>query len=183
MFDLTTFVADCRSALSEPDPTTTVKALVRDAIADPQALEHAIDNAEGVTQLGPARFIVHDDELTVVDIGTPPGLRSPVHNHNMWAVIGVYNGEEHNTFFTFENDQLEQAGERLLEQGDVAVLSVETNHAIANPLPHSSNALHVYGGDLFTRAGRSMWNPTTSAREDYDIAKITAYVEQLSAQQ
>jgi predicted metal-dependent enzyme (double-stranded beta helix superfamily) len=50
------------------------------------------------------------------------------------AVIGVYDGQERNKFFRYENEELQEKGERLLEEGDVAVLGPNAIHAIANPL-------------------------------------------------
>ena len=71
--------------------------------------------------------------------------------------------------------------ERLLKEGDVAVLGPEIVHAIANPLPANSSAIHVYGGDLVERPDRSMWNPHTDEREDYDITRLITYVSEMSA--
>ena len=101
----------------------------------------------------------------------------------MWAVIGVYDGQEHNRFFRYEDGELIEKGERLLKEGDVAVLGPEAVHAIANPLPGFSSAIHVYGGDLVARSGRSMWNPHTNEREDYDITRLITYVTEISASQ
>jgi len=63
----------------------------------------------------------------------------------MWAVIGAYDGQEHNQFYRDEQDQLIEKGERL--PGECVI------HAIANPLPTSSSATHVYGGDLMEAQG------------------------------
>ena len=109
-----------------------------------------------------------------------PGLQSPVHNHNMWAVIGVYDGEEYNAFFEEAGGKMKQTGERHLKAGDVAVLRPETIHAINNPIERKSNAIHVYGGNLVSREGRSMWNPRTQEREDYEIGQLSEYTKELS---
>ena len=74
----------------------------------------------------------------------------------------------------------EQIGERLLKKGDICRLSADDIHAIHNPQPTRSAALHVYGGDLVTREGRSMWNPETQAREDYEINTLSRYTRELS---
>ncbi len=98
----------------------------------------------------------------------------------MWAVIGVYDGEEQNVFFQEGTNGLEPAGGRLLQAGDVAVLDEHTIHAISNPLDRKSYAIHVYGGDIVTREGRSMWNPHTQAREPYDIKQLSTYVREMT---
>ena len=116
-----------------------------------------------------------------MNVYTVAGLRSPAHNHNMWAVIGLYDGEEQNKFYQEESGELTQVGEQLLRAGDVAVFGPETIHSVVNPLRRKSNAIHVYGGDAVTRAGRSMWNPRTLAREEYDLERSGEYTRELSA--
>jgi predicted metal-dependent enzyme (double-stranded beta helix superfamily) len=183
MFDLQRFVEECQSALDDPKPAQRIEALVREAISDPSAVRDAFAKAESAERLGPITFACRDTSLSVADVTTPPGLRSPAHNHKMWAVIGVYEGQEHNRFYRYEDGELQEKGERLLKEGDVAVLGPEAVHAIANPLPADSSAIHVYGGDLVERSDRSMWNPRTEEREDYDITRLIAYVSEMSASQ
>ena len=75
---------------------------------------------------------------------------------------------------------MHQAGEKHLKEGDIAVLQAETIHAINNPIDRKSNAIHVYGGNLVNREGRSMWNPRTQEREDYEIGQLSEYTKELS---
>ena len=179
MVDLDAFMAECKSALQTDDPAAVVETLVRKAIANPDALHAAFGERIRGKSLRD-RIVYHDDSLTVLQVATVPGLQSPVHNHNMWAVIGVYEGEEYNAFFEETDDGLKQTGEKHLRKGDVAVLRPETIHAIKNPIERKSNAIHVYGGDLVNRAGRSMWNPRTREREDYEIGQLSEYTKELS---
>ena len=183
MFDLQQFVEDCQSALDGPKPAKQVEALVREAISDPNAVREAFAEAKSVERKGPITFAWRDASLSVADVTTPPGLRPPAHNHKMWAVIGVYDGQEHNRFYRYEDGELHEKGEQLLKEGDIAVLGPEAVHAIANPLPAVSSAIHVYGGDLVERSDRSMWNPHTDEREDYDITRLITYVSEMSTSQ
>ena len=180
MFDLQRFVRKCQLALDEPKPAQKVEALVSEAIANPEVVRDAFKKAGNVERNGPITFAWRDAKLSVADVTTPPGLRSPAHNHNMWAVIGVYDGQELNRFYRYENGKLQEKGERLLQEGDVAVLGPEAIHAIANPIPTVSGALHVYGGDLVEQPDRSMWNPHTDEREDYDISRLITWVKEIS---
>ena len=136
MFNLQDFVRECQAAMESPNPAREIEALVRDAIANPAAVREAFETSGGIEQHGPIRFAYRGEELSVADVTTPPGLKSPAHNHNMWAVIGVYDGQEHNRFFhSDEGGAPRETGERLLEAGDVVVLAPEAIHAIANPAP------------------------------------------------
>jgi len=183
MFDLQQFVRECQSALDDPKPALRVEALIKEAISDPNAVREAFAEAKNLELQGPITFAWRDASLSVADVTTSPGLRSPAHNHEMWAVIGVYDGQEHNRFYRYEDGKLHEKGERLLKEGDVAVLGPEAVHAIANPLPANSSAIHVYGGDLVERSNRSMWNPHTNEREDYDITRLITYVTEMSVSQ
>ena len=183
MFDLQQFIEECQAALDDPKPAKRVEALVREAISNPNAVRDAFAEASNVERQGPITFAWRDATLSVADVTTSPGLRSPAHNHKMWAVIGVYDGQEHNRFYRYEDGKLHEKGEQLLKEGDIAVLGPEAVHAIANPLPAVSSAIHVYGGDLVERADRSMWNPRTGEREDYDITRLITYVNEMSVSQ
>lgn len=179
MFSLDTFVAQCQKALRESNPASVVEALVQEAIADPAGLRAAFAPTAKAKSIGDAA-IFRSDTLTVLDVTNSPGLKTPAHNHRMWAVIGVYDGEEQNIFYKEGTDGLEQIGGRLLRAGDVAVLDEHTIHAISNPLDRKPYAIHVYGGDIVTREGRSMWNPQTQVCEPYDINQLSTYVREMS---
>lgn len=179
MVDLDAFVEDCKAALNADDPTATIEGLIRNAIADPEGLRSAFSDRITGKSLRD-RIVFYDEELTVLQVATVPGLQSPVHNHNMWAVIGVYDGEEYNAFYEVTDGAPKQTGERHLKADDVAVLHPNTIHAINNPIERKSNAIHVYGGNLVTREGRSMWNPRTQEREDYEISQLSEYTKELS---
>ena len=180
MFNLQQFIDECRAAMADSKPAQRVEALVKEAISEPVAVRDAFAKAETIERQGPITFACRDATLSVADVTTPPGLKSPVHNHKMWAVIGVYDGQEHNRFYRYEDDELLETWERLLRKGDVVVLGPEAIHAISNPLPTNSAAIHVYGGDLVERQQRSMWNPHTFDREDYEITQLIEYVKQMS---
>ena len=48
----------------------------------------------------------------------------------MWAVIGVYEGQEHNRFYQYDGNDLRENGERLLQEGDVVVLDAEASQCL-----------------------------------------------------
>jgi predicted metal-dependent enzyme (double-stranded beta helix superfamily) len=181
MFDLKQFVTECKAALADPSPAEVVASLIKEAISDPAEIRESFANADDAERHGPVIFAYRDATLSVADVTTAPGMRSPAHNHEMWAVIGNYAGQEHNRFFQYEDGALEETGERLLREGDIAVLDADVIHAIANPLTTESSAIHVYGGDLVARPERSIWNPDTHNREDYDITQLMTYVREMSS--
>ena len=75
----------------------------------------------------------------------------------MWAVIGMYGGQEDNAFFRRVPGSLERAGGRELPAGEVLVLGEDAIHSVANSRKDFAVALHVYGGDFFS-VERSEWD-------------------------
>ncbi len=180
MFNLDTVVAQCQDALDTPNPSAVVETLVREAVTDPDGVKAAFAATANAKSLSD-RALVRSETLTVLDVTNGVGLITPAHDHLMWAVIGVYDGEEQNVFYRAGESGLEQIGERLLCTGDVTVLDEHTIHAISNPLPRKSYAIHVYGGNIVNRPGRSIWNPHTQVRESYDVERLSAYVKEMMA--
>ena len=76
----------------------------------------------------------------------------------MWAVIGVYRGEEVNHLFERTPDGLHECDERLVRRGEVLTLGRDVIHSVDNPHRELTAGLHVYGGDILG-ADRSAWGP------------------------
>jgi predicted metal-dependent enzyme (double-stranded beta helix superfamily) len=176
MFDRDRFVADCQSALRDADPAARIAALLTDALREPQALADAFSDTDqpGVVPL------FRSDELTVAHVISAPGSRSPIHNHRMWGVIGIYAGQEDNHLYRRGADGLVDAGLKSLRAGDVFVMDPELIHAVANPRADLNGGLHVYGGDLMARPNRSLWDPDSGAEQPYAFERVLEYTQRLS---
>jgi predicted metal-dependent enzyme (double-stranded beta helix superfamily) len=121
-----------------------------------------------------------DDEITVLKVVWAPGMRIPPHNHLMWAAIGLYGGQEDNTFYRRAVDGLSVSGGRELTTGDVAILGDDVIHAVANPRTSFAGAIHVYGGDLTRQPGRSEWDDAgTELAADFD--RTRQYFDEVNA--
>jgi len=180
-FDLSQFIEGCKGK-----PASAVKGIVEEALRDPSAVKQALDaelSGRDLSKGGLADLICfRSPTLTVLKAATPAGFKTPPHNHNMWAVIGTYDGQENNTFYRRSGAGLEKTGGKDLRTGDVIVLGEEVIHAIANPLDRASCAIHVYGGDLLDFSKRSAWNPFTFEEHPYDLKLLKEYSRQLMAQ-
>ena len=103
------------------------------------------------------------------------------HNHEMWAVIGMYGGREDNMFWRRLPDcadgRVEAAGARSLSTGDCAPLGKDIIHSVLNPTLKLSGALHVYGGDFF-ETHRSEWDPEALTERQMDVqASVRGFEE------
>jgi len=166
MFDLDTFVADCRAALGESTSEVAVRELVERAVAQPTEVERAL----GTPSLGAVTTLHRSPELTILNVVWTPGMAIYPHDHRMWAVIGLYGGREDNTFYRRSPEGLVVAGAKELQSRDAALLGKNVIHAVANPLRVFTGAIHVYGGDFFGTP-RSDWTPDTLEERPYDIER------------
>jgi predicted metal-dependent enzyme (double-stranded beta helix superfamily) len=180
MLDVERFVADCQAALAEDESHKAVRDLVARTVADPAAVLAGLGE--------PARAglhkIHHADNLTILNIVWGPYMTLMPHNHEMWAVIGIYTGREDNIFWRRDRDaasRIEAAGAKNLGTGDTAPLGRDIIHSVTNPLPRLTGAIHVYGGDFFA-APRSEWDPETLERRPYDVEKAIELFERSNAQ-
>jgi predicted metal-dependent enzyme (double-stranded beta helix superfamily) len=185
MFEIGAFIAECQVALKEHSPQLAIQELMAQALARPEEVAAALGPA---TQAEIAT-LHHAPDLTVLRVTWAPGMSIYPHDHRMWAVIGLYGGQEDNTFFRRNREGLARAGAKNLERGDAVLLGAEVIHAVANPLGTFAEAIHIYGGDFFNEP-RSEWDRLTLQERAYDVERArqvfaeanAAYLAQASAQ-
>jgi predicted metal-dependent enzyme (double-stranded beta helix superfamily) len=175
MFDIEEFVADCRSAIAENEPRLAVKELLEQTVRRRDLEETLPATRAGLVPLHAA------DDLSVVHVVWAPGMRFRPHNHLMWAAIGLYGGQEDNTFFRRVGATIVESGGRQLRDGDVLLLGDHTIHSVCNPRRTFTGAIHVYGGDITARPGRSEWDDDTGAEGPYDFERTRRYFEEANA--
>jgi predicted metal-dependent enzyme (double-stranded beta helix superfamily) len=176
MFDKERFIESCRGALKEPDPRGAIESLVARAVNAPGEIMRSLGEPTraGVNVLWKA------EDLTILNLCWGPGLRFHPHDHRMWAVIGIYAGQEQNFFYQRSGQGLERHGMRELNAGETARLGRDVIHAVTNPLNQITAAIHVYGGDFFATP-RSEWDPQTFEERPYDTAATMRIFEESNA--
>ncbi len=177
MLDLDQFIEDCKTAV-KVDPThKSVHEVVARAVSNPTAVLNALGEPTraGVTKL------YHSDDLTILNLVWGPHQNIMPHNHNMWAVIGMYGGREDNVFWCRVDDgddgRIEAAGAKSLSTGDCSPLGKDIIHTVLNPTMKLSGALHVYGGDFFG-AHRSEWCPENLTEREMDVQAVVQAFEE-----
>jgi predicted metal-dependent enzyme (double-stranded beta helix superfamily) len=166
MFNLDSFIDDCRTGLREGSPEAAIRDLVRRAVSTPSEVVRAL----GTPRDGGIATLHHSPELTVLNVVWAPGMAIYPHDHRMWAVIGLYGGREDNTFYRRDPGGLLAAGGQQLEEGSAVLLGKTLVHSVANPLRTFTGAIHIYGGDFFGVA-RSEWDPDTLEERPYDVER------------
>jgi predicted metal-dependent enzyme (double-stranded beta helix superfamily) len=170
MFNVDNFIEDCKLAVTSGDGHKAVQALVERAVSDPSGALAGLGEPE---KAGVQRLYVADD-LTILNVLWGPQMVLMPHNHEMWAVIGVYTGREDNIFWRRipekQNGELKAAGARSLAPRDVAALGTDVIHSVINPVNRVTGAIHVYGGEFF-QTPRSEWDPESLLEGAYDVEK------------
>ena len=166
MFELDRFIEDCKAARAEDESHKAVREVVAEAVSDPAAVLAAMGEPE---EAG-FQSLYRSDDLTIINFTWAPLMTLMPHNHNMWAVIGLYSGREDNIFWRKNGRRIEAAGADCLMPGPAVPLGRDIVHSVTNPVEKLTLALHVYGGDFFA-PGRSEWDPETLEEHAFDFDK------------
>lgn len=168
MFHKDRFIEACAAAVGEGQKA--IREVVLEAVADPAGViaELGEPDKAGVYPLHKS------DNLTVINFVWAPYMTLLPHNHNMFAVIGLYGGREDNMFWRrLARDrvpELEAAGAQSMGPGQVAVMGPDIVHSVANPIAKLTSAIHVYGGDFFhPPKPRTQWDHETLVSEPWDM--------------
>jgi predicted metal-dependent enzyme (double-stranded beta helix superfamily) len=177
MFDIDQFVADCRRALAADKSHRHVREIVARAVSNPEAVLKGL----GAPKRGLIQTLHRSDDLTVLNVVWPPYMTLMPHNHQMWAVIGVYTGREDNIFWRRTADgqggKLEAVGAKALSVRDAEPLGHNIIHSVTNPIPRFTAGIHVYGGDFFA-AERSEWDPDSLTEQRWDAERAVRRFEE-----
>ena len=118
------------------------------------------------------QYLLHADaqgRYSVVCFVWGPGQSTPIHNHTVWALIGMLRGaeiEQHYAQDSATGQWLPHGPERTLHPGDVQPLSPTLGdvHRVRNALDGEvSISIHVYGADI-GRVHRHVFTPEGQAK-------------------
>jgi predicted metal-dependent enzyme (double-stranded beta helix superfamily) len=176
MFETERFVEDCRLALAEDRSHKGVREVLARAVATPGDIVAAF----GEPTEARVDILHHSPDLTALHVVWAPHMSVRPHDHNMWAVIGIYGGGEDNIFWRRTEDGIEAAGAEAIRTGDAVPLGPSIVHSVTNPLDKFTGAIHVYGGDFFA-AERSEWDPENFAEMPYSMEETKRLFSEANA--
>jgi predicted metal-dependent enzyme (double-stranded beta helix superfamily) len=108
--------------------------------------------------------------FSVVSFVWGPGQKTPVHNHQVWGLIGVLRGAEDETRYIRHADgTLQATGHARLVPGQVGAVSPRIGdiHAVSNAFPDRvSISVHVYGADIGT-VSRHIFDVGTGQQREF----------------
>jgi len=173
MFEKDRFIQDCINAI--PQGQQAIREVVTAAVADGAGI---------VAELGEPvhagiETLYRSPKLTILNFAWAPCMSLMPHNHQMYAVIGIYSGREDNLFWRRTETGIEAAGAKSLGAGDVATLGRNIIHSVLNPIGKMTTAIHVYGGDFFEPdEPRSEWDHETLEEQPWDIDRVRTLFKQ-----
>jgi predicted metal-dependent enzyme (double-stranded beta helix superfamily) len=118
-----------------------------------------------------ALYRAEDGSLCLFSLVVPAGAATPVHDHLAWGLVGVYQGEQHETVYRRLDDasdpthaDLEVTKEQPLKRGDCYPLIPPTDdiHYVRTTSPTASISIHLLANDTAC-VWRHKYQPDTGA--------------------
>lgn len=177
MFDLDRFKAECLAVVTERAALQAMREVVARAVGDPKAVLKAL----GEPLRSEVQTLHRSTDLTILNVIWGPRMTVMPHNHEMWAVIGIYTGREDNILWrrlpADSKGRIEAAGAKALSEGEALPLGADIIHSVTNPIGRLTGAIHVYGGDFFV-VPRKEWDPERLTEQRYDVQKTLQMFEE-----
>ncbi|EOD78803.1 metal-dependent protein of the double-stranded beta helix superfamily-like protein [Grimontia sp. AD028] len=174
-FDLKTLIERCEEALEQENPQQAIKRLLRESLRDPGSVKLALMPGNRAD----FEFLYESDDLTILHFIWAPKMTMPAHNHNLWAVVGVYEGREDHIFWQKAGDSrfgeadIRAVGAASIAAGEVLSMDNQAIHSVTNPTHLFAAGIHIYGGN-FREADRSGWDPILLQETRLDAEKNQA---------
>ena len=123
------------------------------------------------------------ERFSIVSFVWGPHARTPVHDHQMWGMVGMLRGSESSQGYVrdAETGRLSKGEYAVLAPGDVEVLrpSVGDIHQVSNLLDdRASISIHVYGGNIGT-VNRHTFDPGSGEAKRFVSGYSNAMVPNL----
>lgn len=120
------------------------------------------------------QYLLHCDpqeRFSVVSFVWGPGQKTPVHDHTVWALIGMLRGAERGERFALQGpgQPMKSLGMDLLEPGHVDRVSptIGDIHRVSNVYADKvSISIHAYGGNI-GRISRHVYDEATGATKSF----------------
>jgi len=177
VFDLELFKSECAEAASRGAGQQAIREIVARAVEAPGA----VLNSLGEPRRAEVKTLHRSADLTILNVIWGPRMTVMPHNHNMWAVIGIYTGREDNILWRRRPDapgsRIEAAGAKALGERDTLPLGRDIIHSVTNPIGRLTGAIHVYGGDFFG-VPRSEWDPERLVEQPGDVQRTLQLFEE-----
>lgn len=171
--ELDQFLAECHAVAKTENAGEAVQSLMSKLMSDLKNLQSFMKSLRHKPVFEDP-ILFRSADLFIFNYCQIPGHKGAPHTHGVWAVVGLYEGQEDNVYYKRKGKGLKEVERKTLSPGEVDFREDDAIHAVSNPLDKPSFALHVYGGDLLT-VERRMWNPFTSEELPFELNQFLKY--------
>lgn len=170
-FNVETFVRDMREIALRDDAATALRAYIDRLMQAPDDVRDAFP-----PEMTGDQILFEDDTVSVWRTSFEPGVSVPAHDHQMSAVICVYQGEERNDFFEADpHGGVRRSGQVVLGPGSVLSVGPSAIHSVTCTSDEPALGLHVYLGNLTTQE-RTLFDIDTGTAMPFDDANYEKLV-------
>jgi predicted metal-dependent enzyme (double-stranded beta helix superfamily) len=110
------------------------------------------------------------ERFSIVSLVWAPGAETPVHDHQVWGLVGILRGAETSQRFVLDaaSRALARGSRATLSPGEVEVLLPANDiHQVANARSDGNSiSIHVYGGNIGVMR-RRRFDPATGAVSEF----------------
>jgi len=163
IFDIDKLVSRLKSAALQKDAGVQIKSILEAMVEDPEWVATSIPHyAENDV------ILFEDDTVSIWHCRFPVGETVPAHDHQMVAIIAVYQGAECNELWVRNSEgQFEKKSEVVVTAGEVTQIDPTAIHSVVCASEIDSCAIHVYLGKL-TEVERSLFDINTGDAIPFD---------------
>ena len=152
-FDIDEFIMCMRKAATDPSPAKAIRVEMDRYFENPEAIRLAMPAFDTDEEI-----LFEDDTLTISYCRFRPNYTIPPHDHQTSALIGVYEGQERNSFFSTAGDDFITKGKSVdLKAGDVLSMGPHAIHTVECIGSTPSYSIHVYLAPL-SRIERNLYD-------------------------
>lgn len=148
------FVDGCRAALAqnpeEAGQLAQIKPLLKTLLGHRQWLPESHQKPRDDRYAQYPLYVAADDSFSIVSFVWQPGQWTPIHDHTVWGVIGIYQGLERTEVYEQQGDSLIKTRVIDANVGEVGAVSPSIGdvHRVGNVSDDTAISIHVYGGNI-----------------------------------
>jgi predicted metal-dependent enzyme (double-stranded beta helix superfamily) len=154
---LSDLVGLLRRAAGQPDRQTALSREMRRLLSDCVRLNQLIEADRPPLDENGEALIHETDGLTIYICHFSPHLTIPPHEHQMQALVGLYEGREAHQLWQETDGALAHRQEQIIETGDLLQLPANAIHSVRCLDQRVCKGLHLYLGAL-SRADRRFFS-------------------------
>ena len=99
-------------------------------------------------------FLSPNDDFSILAVVWPPGIVSPIHNHQTWCTLGVFEGVIRETCYRVDQRADHKSDTVVVNAVDLVAGNISHMtpdgrdiHSMHNPTEKNAVTIHIYGGN------------------------------------